>query len=106
MRLKYCVERPIIHLSTKTNHSKLELRISDQGMGIPTESLEYIFEKFYRVPTGDIHDVKGFGLGLTYVKNIVDAHGFEIQVKSKIGKETTFIISMDIDSMKEEELCR
>lgn len=68
--------------------------ISDKGIGISKENLKNIFDKFFRVPTGDVHNVKGFGLGLFYVKNICDAHGWVLDVKSQIEKETIFIIKI------------
>ena len=68
------------------------INIIDEGIGIEKEKLKNIFDKFYRVSTGDIHNVKGFGLGLFYVKNICTAHGWSIDVKSEPNMGTTFII--------------
>lgn len=98
--IKYCNGKAEITIETKNVDSKIYLSVSDKGIGIPEESLDYIYEKFYRVPKGDIHDVKGFGLGLTYVKNIVDSHGFEIDVWSKVAKGTRFTIAIDLNAEK------
>ena len=92
--IKYCSNEPIITIKTKDEFNKLIISISDNGIGIEKEHLRNIFEKFYRVPTGNIHNVKGFGLGLYYVKTIIDAHHGKIDVKSKPGIGSTFIIKL------------
>jgi len=90
--VKYCKDRPEIHILTRDGEGGIEISIIDKGMGISQENLKHIFKKFYRVHTGDRHDVKGFGLGLFYVKTIVNAHGGRIKVKSELKKGTTFEI--------------
>ncbi len=88
--VKYCAERPEIKITTRDGNGGIEISISDKGLGISQENLKHVFKKFYRVHTGDRHDVKGFGLGLFYVKTIVNAHGGSIKVKSELKKGSTF----------------
>lgn len=90
--VKYCAENPEITISTSNSKSGVSLEILDNGIGIKRENQKYIFDKFYRVPTGDLHDVKGFGLGLFYVKEILERHGGSISLKSTLGKGTSFKI--------------
>jgi len=90
--LKYADKKTEVEISTRNIANYCILSIKDHGMGIPPASLDKIFDKFYRVPQGDKHDVKGFGLGLYYVKQIIDKHGGKIKVKSELNKGSTFEI--------------
>ena len=90
-------DRPVeLLIKTWNDDSHVCFSVKDNGIGLKKENLKKIFEKFYRVHTGNVHDVKGFGLGLAYVKKIVDLHKGEIRVESEKGKGTTFIISLPI----------
>ena len=91
---KYTVDSPKIIVSTDNMGNMLRVTITDNGVGLSNESQKHIFDKFYRVHTGDLHDVKGFGLGLSYVKAMVTAHKGDIQVNSELGKGSSFIISL------------
>lgn len=95
--VKYCkTDEPLnLYLRTWNDDNKVWLSIRDTGVGIKKEALKKIFDKFYRVHTGNVHDVKGFGLGLAYVKKVVDLHKGKITVESTYGKGTTFTIQLD-----------
>ena len=74
------------------NATATSISVTDHGIGIPADKLPHIYDKFYRVPTGDVHDVKGYGSGLFYVKTMVEKHGWNIDVSSTRGEGTTFTI--------------
>ena len=90
--VKYSEGSPMVKVKLQKNAGKIQLTVSDSGIGIKKEHQNKIFEKLYRVPTGNLHNVKGFGLGLSYVKAIVELHGWIIQVKSKPGQGSEFTI--------------
>ena len=90
---KYSPEEPDISIHTRNVKSGLEVIIKDKGMGMSKEARKHIFDKFYRVHTGNRHDVKGFGLGLSYVKAMVSAHHGSIEVLSELGKGSSFILT-------------
>ena len=92
--VKYSKDAPQIKIRLWQTEQQLKLAIEDQGIGIPKELQAKIFEKFYRVPTGNIHNVKGFGLGLYYVQRICLAHGWKIRLESTTGSGTSFNIIM------------
>lgn len=94
--LKYTREQPQLIITTSSAENRLIIAISDNGIGIDKSELPYIFDKYYRVPTGDVHNVKGFGLGLAYVKKIVDLYKGSIEVESTPGTGTTFIIKFPL----------
>jgi two-component system phosphate regulon sensor histidine kinase PhoR len=89
---KYSPEKPEILVATRNVAGGVEVIVSDKGIGMSKESRKHIFEKFYRVHTGNLHDVKGFGLGLSYVKAMVEAHKGRVEVKSDLGKGSSFIL--------------
>jgi two-component system phosphate regulon sensor histidine kinase PhoR len=90
--IKYSPADLHIAVSTKNVEDGIEVAISDKGIGMNKEQLHRIFDTFYRVPTGNVHDVKGFGLGLSYVKKMVEAHAGTVKVESKTGEGSTFTV--------------
>lgn len=94
---KYSNEVPEIAVSTKNSNKGIIIEIKDKGIGMTKESLKHIFDKFYRVHTGNRHDVKGFGLGLSYVKALVTAHNGSINVDSELGKGSTFTLFLPFE---------
>ena len=94
--IKYSDGTPKISISTYVVDKMINLKIKDQGIGMDVNTQKHIFEKFFREQSGNIHNVKGHGLGLTYVKKIVELHGGDIKLISKIGEGTTFLISVPV----------
>ena len=89
---KYTPKKPKISILTRNVNRGIEVVIQDNGIGIGKEGKKHIFEKFYRVHTGNRHDVKGFGLGLSYVKTIIELHGGRVSVESELGKGSRFML--------------
>jgi len=94
--IKYSDGAPLISISTSSENKNIFLKIKDHGIGMDSNTQKYIFEKFFRQQSGNIHNVKGHGLGLSYVKKIVEIHGGNIQLNSKIDQGTTFLISIPL----------
>ena len=94
--IKYSPEKPIIDIYTENVKDFVLIKIKDQGQGMSKVAQKRIFEKFYREHTGDLHNVKGHGLGLAYVKRIIDDHNGQIFVESEKGKGSTFIIKLPL----------
>jgi len=92
--LKYSSKSPLVTISTRDVIGGLIIRIKDNGIGIAKDNHKRIFEKLFRVPTGDLHNVKGFCLGLSYVKSIIDLHKGKIMVESKLGSGSTFTVNL------------
>lgn len=91
---KYSPEAPMISIEATDDSDQVFITIKDQGIGMNKDAQRKIFDKFYRVPTGNVHDVKGFGLGLSYVKTMLEAHKGGIQVNSELGKGSSFTINL------------
>ena len=92
--IKYSPKNPTIKVATAVEGKYVRISIADNGIGISKEDRRHIFENFYRVSTGDRHDVKGFGIGLNYVMQVVKAHKGRIDIESELGKGSTFIIRL------------
>ncbi|MFK8045772.1 MAG: sensor histidine kinase [Crocinitomicaceae bacterium] len=99
---KYCDDIPNISIKTSNFKHQINISIKDNGKGIAKENLKLIFDKFYRVPTGNVHDVKGFGLGLFYVKTIIDKLNGTISVASHLNQGSEFVIAIPVNERKHE----
>lgn len=98
--IKYCVKAPEISVYTRNKHNDIIISVIDNGIGIPHKEQKMIFERFYRVSTGNLHDVKGFGLGLSYVKKIIETHGGKVELESSESKGSRFDIILPLDDGK------
>lgn len=92
--IKYSAKIPQITIFLRNYNNGIELRVTDNGIGIEKQHINKIFEKYYRAQKGNIHDVKGFGIGLAYVKKIIELHNGNINVQSTLGKGSTFTIQL------------
>lgn len=97
--IKYCENTPEILISTTNNKETISISITDNGLGIHKNDIQSVFDNFYRVSTGDRHDVKGFGLGLSYVKMVVEQMKGEVSLKSEPGKGSTFTIKLPVSDV-------
>ena len=95
--IKYSKDNPVIKVTTHSSNKLVVLSVEDNGIGMTKENAKRIFEKFYRAHTGNVHNVKGFGLGMSYVKTVIDAHKGKIKVDSTLGKGTIFTVEMPLD---------
>lgn len=95
--IKYSKDAPQIEVVVTSDKASYQISVKDHGLGIRKEHIDKIFDKLYRVPTGNVHNVKGFGLGLSYVKSIIELHKWDLTVKSAFGEGTTFTIKINKD---------
>ncbi|MGX8713165.1 MAG: sensor histidine kinase [bacterium] len=95
--IKYSTGNPHITVTTSTRDGQFLLSVADQGIGIAKEDQRHVFDKFYRVSTGDVHNVKGFGIGLNYVAQVVNLHQGHITLESELGQGSTFIVSLPME---------
>ncbi len=93
--LKYSDRPPKIMIETYQEHNNICIRVSDNGLGMTKEVQSHVFDKFYRKPTGNVHNIKGFGLGLSYVKAVIEAHNGSISVSSELSNGSTFTIKIN-----------
>jgi two-component system phosphate regulon sensor histidine kinase PhoR len=92
--IKYSKNSVYVSITLSKQGDAYILEVSDKGIGIKKEHLNKIFDKLYRIPTGNVHDVKGFGLGLSYVRAVAELHGWSVEVKSKFGEGSTFTVTI------------
>ena len=92
--IKYSKEGLLIKIFTAMHGKNVQIKVQDNGIGMNRETVNRVFEKFYRAHTGNIHNVKGFGLGMSYVKTVIDVHKGKIKVESTLGKGSCFIVEI------------
>ncbi len=95
--VKYGKEKVMVTISTRLKNNHYEIIIADNGIGIAPKDLDTVFDKFYRISSGNVHNVKGLGLGLYYTKQVVDAHQGTIEIESELGQGSTFIITIPVN---------
>jgi len=95
--IKYSSGHPKIIIETNNHNGWIEISVKDNGIGVSKEGQKYIFDKFYREPTGNVHDIKGFGLGLNYVKTIVEAYQGKVKLITKENEGSTFVIKLPLN---------
>jgi two-component system phosphate regulon sensor histidine kinase PhoR len=95
--IKYSPDVPQVSMHILKTKKGISIEVKDQGIGLSQEQQKHVFDKFYRVPTGNIHNVKGFGLGLNYVKYVIEAHGGEIMVESQLQRGSKFIVVLPVN---------
>ncbi|NQV52874.1 MAG: HAMP domain-containing histidine kinase [Flavobacteriales bacterium] len=93
---KYSKNQPVINIATRREEDRIVVSVQDEGIGISSENVRKIFDRLYRVPTGNVHNVKGFGLGLSYVKIITERHGGRVSVESQLNVGSTFYIELPL----------
>lgn len=96
--IKYSKDSPALKISTHSTRNYFVMRFEDNGVGMSKETVKRVFEKFYRAHTGNVHNVKGFGLGMSYAKQVVDAHKGRIKVESLLGKGSTFTVEVPVNT--------
>lgn len=101
--IKYSTGAPAIKLTTRNSGPNIFVDVSDQGQGIPRSEQHLVFDKYYRCPTGNRHDVKGFGLGLSFVRLLVDAHGGSVGLDSTVGQGTRVTLNLPLDSTVQDQ---
>lgn len=104
--VKYTEKEPRIRIATVSDNEGITVRITDNGIGIPASEHRKIFDKLYRVPTGNLHNAKGFGLGLSYARSVVERHGGRITVESTPGQGSTFIIQLPFEHVQADQAPR
>ena len=93
---KYSNGNLVLNINCYNEENQLVTEISDNGVGIALKDQKYVFDKYYRVPTGDVHNIKGYGIGLSYVKEVVELHNGTIRLNSKFGKGSTFKVLLPL----------